>query len=77
VLHAVVNATRSTPKAINWCGIKNGKPSNEIRLPWYQSIDKTHFWVYVKFERRLSIPFTRKMSSKKGYFFPRSVLSLH
>jgi hypothetical protein len=71
-----VNATRSPPKATNWSGIKNGKSSKEIKLSWYQSIDKEHFWDYVKFEVGLSIPFTRKMGSKKLKLFPRSVLIL-
>jgi hypothetical protein len=43
MFYAAMNATRKTPKATNWSGIKNGKPSKEIRLSWYQSIDKKHF----------------------------------
>jgi hypothetical protein len=62
------------PKATDWSGIKNGKPSKETRLSWYQSIDEKYFWVYVKFEVGLSILFTRKRSSKKVILFPRSVL---
>jgi hypothetical protein len=65
MLYAAVNAPRSLQKATNWSGIKNGKSSKDISLPWYQSIDKKHLRVYVKFEVGLSIPFTRKMSSKK------------
>jgi hypothetical protein len=61
-------------KATNLSGIKNSKSFKEIRLSWYQSIDKTHFWLYVTFEAGSSIPFTRKMSSKKVRLFPRSEL---
>jgi hypothetical protein len=43
MLYAAMNATGSPPKATNWSGIKNGKPSKEIRLSWYQLIDKKHF----------------------------------
>jgi hypothetical protein len=45
-----VNATRSLKKAPCWSGIKSGHSSKETRLSWYQSIDKKHIWVYVKFE---------------------------
>jgi hypothetical protein len=62
-------------KATNWNGIKNGKSSKKIKVSRYQSIDKKHFWVYGKFEVGLSIPFTRKMSSKKVRLFPMSVFS--
>jgi hypothetical protein len=55
--------------------IKNGKSSKNIRLSWYQSIDKKHFYYYLKLEVDLSIPFTRKMRSKNVRLFPRSVLS--
>jgi hypothetical protein len=75
MFYPVLNAPRSPPKAINWSGIKNVKSSNEVRRSWYPSIDKMYFWVYVKFVAGLSIPFTRKKSSKKVKLFPRSVLS--
>jgi hypothetical protein len=69
MLYAIVNATRNPQKAANWIGIKNGKWSKENKYSWYRSIDKRYFWVFVKFEDGLSIPFTRKMSSKKWDFF--------
>jgi hypothetical protein len=60
-----------TKKATDWSGIKNGKPSKEIWLSWYQSLAKTHFWIYGKFENMLSIPLTRNMTFKKVRLFPR------
>jgi hypothetical protein len=65
ILYAVVNAKRSVKKATDWSGIKNGRSSKKFRLSLYQSIDKKQLCVYVKFECGLSIPFTRKMRSKK------------
>jgi hypothetical protein len=55
MLYAAVNESRSPQKAANWSGIKNNKSSKEIWLSWYQSIDKKHFQVHVKFEVGLSI----------------------
>jgi hypothetical protein len=75
MLYAAVNGPRSSQQATNWSGIKNGKWFKEIGLSRYQSIDKKHVCADVKFEDGLSIPFTRKMSSKKVRFFPTSVLS--
>jgi hypothetical protein len=69
MLYAAGNAPRSPQKAAN-C-IKNGKSFKEIRLSRYQSIDKKHFCVHVKFEAGLSILFTRKMSSKKSKTFSK------
>jgi hypothetical protein len=66
---------RSPQKATDWSGIKIGNLSKKIRLAGYQSIDKKHFFVCVKFEVGSFIPFTRKMSSKKVRLFPRPVLS--
>jgi hypothetical protein len=43
MLYAAVNATRSPKKATDWSGTKSSKPSKEIRLSWYQSIDKTTY----------------------------------
>jgi hypothetical protein len=72
MLYAAVNATRSPKKRpTGMVCTKSSKPSNEIKLSWYRSIDKKHFWVYTKFEVGLSIPFTRKMRSKKVKLFPR------
>jgi hypothetical protein len=62
-------AASSPRKATNWSGIKNDKSSKETRLPWYQSVDEKHIWVYVKFEVGLSIPFARKMGFKKVRLF--------
>jgi hypothetical protein len=42
-VYATMNARRSPKKATNWSGVKNGKSTKEINLPWYQSIDKNHF----------------------------------
>jgi hypothetical protein len=41
----------------------------EAQLSWYQTIDKKHLSVYVKFDDGLSIPFARKQRSKKWDFF--------
>jgi hypothetical protein len=71
MMYATVNATGRPQKATNWSGIKNGKSSKEIRLPWYQSINKEYFWVYVKFEVGSSIPFTKKLGSKKRETFSK------
>jgi hypothetical protein len=43
MLYATVNAPRSSQKATNWSGVKNGKSFEEIELAWYQSLDKKHF----------------------------------
>jgi hypothetical protein len=67
--YAAVNAPRSRQKAIIWSGIKNSAPSEEIGLSRYQSIDKKHFWVCVKFEVGLSILFTKTWASKKVRLF--------
>jgi hypothetical protein len=64
-----MDAPRSSQKATDWSGVKSDKPSKEIKLSWYQSIYKNHFWVHVKFEVGLSIPFTRKLSSIKKWDF--------
>jgi hypothetical protein len=48
----------------------NSKSCKKIRLSWYQPIDKNDLCFYVKFENRLSIPFARKMRSKKSGTFP-------
>jgi hypothetical protein len=69
-----VNTPRSPRKATNWDGIENSKSSRELWLSWYQSIDKTNFPVYVKFEVGLAVPFPRKMSFKKVRFFKVSSL---
>jgi hypothetical protein len=75
MLDTAVNATRSPKKATNWRRIKNGESSKEIKLAEYQSIDKKHLCVYVKFEGGLSIPFTKKMRSKKVKLFQGDDLS--
>jgi hypothetical protein len=69
MLYKAVNAPRSTPKATHWSGIKNGKSSKKFRLSRYQSLDKKHFRVHVKFEVGLSILFTRKRVPKKCELF--------
>jgi hypothetical protein len=61
----------ASQKATNWSGNKNGKSFKEIWLSWYQSTDKMHFWVCVKFEDGSSNPFTRKMGSKKSETFSK------
>jgi hypothetical protein len=76
MLDAAVNATRSPKKRPIGLVSNTASHPKKIRLSWYQSIDKKHFWVYAKFENGLSIPFTRKVSSKKVRLFPRSVLSI-
>jgi hypothetical protein len=55
-----VNATKGLKKATVWIVIKIGNSLKEIRHSWYQSIDKKHLWVHVKFECGLLIPFTKK-----------------
>jgi hypothetical protein len=50
-------------------GTKKDNSSTEIRRSWYQSIDKKHIWVNVKFGGRLSIPFRRKKRFKKVGLF--------
>jgi hypothetical protein len=75
MLYAAVNAPRSLQKAINWSGITNGKSFKETKLAGYQSIDKKHISVYIKFEVVLSTLFTKKTSSKKVRLFRRFVLS--
>jgi hypothetical protein len=72
-LCAAANDTRSPQKATNWSGTKSSKPSKESKLSWYQSKDKKHFLVYVKFEVGLPILFTVKTRSKKVRFFSVSV----
>jgi hypothetical protein len=72
-LYTAVNTTGSLQKATNWSGIKNGRSSKEIRLSWYHCKDKKHFQVHVKFEGGVSIPATRKMTSKKVRLFLRAV----
>jgi hypothetical protein len=62
---------RSLPKATDWSGTLNSKPSKEINLSWYQSVDKKYLRIYIKFEVGLSIPFTSKMSSKKSETFSK------
>jgi hypothetical protein len=52
-------------KVTQWSGVKNGKSSKKTKLSSYQSIDKNHFKVHVKFEVVSSIPFTRKINFKK------------
>jgi hypothetical protein len=73
MFYAAVRPPRSPQKVTDWSGTKKWKTSKKIRLSRYQSIDKIHFWVYVKFEVGLSIPFTRKMRFKEVRVFPRSV----
>jgi hypothetical protein len=70
MLYAIVNALRSPQKAIIWNDIKNGKSLKEIRLSWYQTIYKAHYWVSVKFEDGLSSRSQEKWDSKKWDFFP-------
>jgi hypothetical protein len=68
-----VNTIRSLKKATDRSGIKNDNSSTTDRLSWYQSIDRKLFRLYVKFEGRMSIPFTRKMMFKNsGNFFKRT-----
>jgi hypothetical protein len=58
--YASVIVIKSHKKATDWSGIKKDSLLKETRLSWYQSIDKKHFWIYVKFGGGLSIPFTRR-----------------
>jgi hypothetical protein len=58
---------KASQKVTNWSGIKNEKPSDEIKLSWYQSIDKKHFWVYVKFEVEKWVP--KKWEPFSGFRF--------
>jgi hypothetical protein len=41
----------------------------KTRTSWYQSIDKQHLWLYANFDGGKSIPFTRKLRSKKVGLF--------
>jgi hypothetical protein len=71
ILYTAVKATRSTLKSDWLGGTKSCTPTKEIKLSWYQSIDKKYFWVYIKFDGGLSIPFARKMRPKKLRLFPK------
>jgi hypothetical protein len=66
VWYPAVSAKRSPPIATDWSGFTNYNLLKETRLSWYQSIDKTYFGVYGKSDGRLSIPFTKKLESKKN-----------
>jgi hypothetical protein len=58
------------PKATDWSGTKSSKQSTEIKLSWYQSIDKKHFRVHVKIEGGLySVP--KKNEIQKSDTFSR------
>jgi hypothetical protein len=69
MLYAAMNAPRSPQKATNWSDIKNDKWSKEIRLSRYQSLDKKHVYVYVKFKSWVVHFVYKKMSFKKVRLF--------
>jgi hypothetical protein len=71
VLYATVSAPRSPQKATDWSGIESSKPSKEIKLSWYQSIDIHCIVMNVNFDGGLSISvlinmqlFTKNWGSK-------------
>jgi hypothetical protein len=70
-----MNATISLEKANDWSGTKIVFLCNEATHSCYQSIDNKHIQICVKFENRLSIPYRRKMRSKREGVFPRGCLS--
>jgi hypothetical protein len=47
MLNAAKNTPKSSQKATNCSGTKNGKSSKEIRLSWYQSLDTKHICAHV------------------------------
>jgi hypothetical protein len=65
-LYAVVNAKRSPRKRLIGVVSKKTIFFMETRLSRYQSKDKKHFWVSVKFEGGLSIPFIKKKREWRG-----------
>jgi hypothetical protein len=69
MLYATVKTPRSPQQATNWSGIKNGELSKKVRLSGYQSIDKKHILVHVKFEVGSSTSLTKKKNSKKVRLF--------
>jgi hypothetical protein len=71
-----VNVERSPQKATDWSGIKRESSLKETQHCWYQSIDKKHLWVYVKFDGRLSIPLARKLRFKKSETFSKGMVCL-
>jgi hypothetical protein len=72
--YTAVKAKKSPPKATDWSGFKKGNLLKKTQLSWYQSIAKKHLWIHVKFDGGLSIPFTRKIESKKNGTFSKGVV---
>jgi hypothetical protein len=69
--YASVKAKKSLQKATDWSGINKENSLKETQFSWYQSIDKKHLWVHVKFDGGLSIPLARKSRFKKSETFSK------
>jgi hypothetical protein len=63
------NTTQTLQKATDWNAPKVGNLSEKTQHVWHHSSSRRHISLYVKFETRLTIPFTSKfMSQKSGPF---------
>jgi hypothetical protein len=74
MLYESVNAKISIKKATDWKWYQKDNLIKETYLSWYQSIDKKHLCVYVKFDGGLSIPFARKLRYKKSWAFSKGMV---
>jgi hypothetical protein len=74
MLYESVNTTRRPQKATNESGTKKANLLKKTQPFWYQSIDKRHLSINVKFDGGLSIQFARELRPKKSGTFSKGVV---
>jgi hypothetical protein len=72
--YSSVNATRSSKKTTDRSGVKNCNSTKETELSLSQPIERKHICFHVKFQGRLFVRFTRKVTSKKSGTFPKRMV---